>query len=114
MHLIGGGNSADPVHVQYKTEDVKRLVRANPAPGTGGLRDHPGGGAHTMEAAAALKRSNSDSRHPLVADIHFDYRLAVAAIENSADKIRISRNIGFEADPTVSIKPRAGIPIGQA
>ena len=38
-----------------------------------------------------------DRKHPLVADIHFDYRLAIAAIENGADKIRINPgNIGDE------------------
>ena len=46
----------------------------------------------TMEAAKALREINPGS-HPLVADIHFDYRLAIASIENGADKIRINREI---------------------
>lgn len=49
----------------------------------------------TMEAAAALSGIKKRIVIPLVADIHFDYRLAVAAIENGADKIRINPgNIG--------------------
>ena len=50
----------------------------------------------TMEAAKALKRDQEERIHiPLVADIHFDYRLAIAAMENGADKIRINPgNIG--------------------
>ena len=43
----------------------------------------------TMEAALALKEIKKQIHIPLVADIHFDYRLAIAAIENGADKIRI-------------------------
>lgn len=51
----------------------------------------------TMEAALALKEIRSKIHIPLVADIHFDYRLAIAAIENGADKIRINPgNIGSE------------------
>ena len=51
----------------------------------------------TMEAAQALKEIKKQIHIPLVADIHFDYRLAIAAIENGADKIRINPgNIGSE------------------
>lgn len=51
----------------------------------------------TMEAATALKEIKKQIHIPLVADIHFDYRLAIAAIENGADKIRINPgNIGSE------------------
>ncbi|MBA4698222.1 MAG: flavodoxin-dependent (E)-4-hydroxy-3-methylbut-2-enyl-diphosphate synthase [Ruminococcus sp.] len=51
----------------------------------------------TMEAALALKEIRRQIHIPLVADIHFDYRLAIAAIENGADKIRINPgNIGNE------------------
>ncbi|MCC8140964.1 MAG: flavodoxin-dependent (E)-4-hydroxy-3-methylbut-2-enyl-diphosphate synthase [Lachnospiraceae bacterium] len=50
-----------------------------------------------MEAAQALGEIRDQIRIPLVADIHFDYRLAVAAIESGADKIRINPgNIGSE------------------
>ena len=46
-------------------------------------------------AAAALSAIRSRIHIPLVADIHFDYRLALAAIDNGADKIRINPgNIG--------------------
>lgn len=48
-----------------------------------------------MEAALALKEIKKAIHIPLVADIHFDYKLAIAAIENGADKIRINPgNIG--------------------
>lgn len=50
-----------------------------------------------MEAAEALREIKRRIHIPLVADIHFDYRLAIAAIENGADKIRVNPgNIGSE------------------
>ena len=49
----------------------------------------------TREAAEALKEIKKQIHIPLVADIHFDYKMAIAAIENGADKIRINPgNIG--------------------
>lgn len=49
----------------------------------------------TMEAAEALADIKKQIHIPLVADIHFDYKLAIAAVENGADKIRINPgNIG--------------------
>lgn len=49
----------------------------------------------TPEAAKALSEIKKRIHIPLVADIHFDYRLAIAAMENGADKIRINPgNIG--------------------
>ena len=49
----------------------------------------------TMEAAEALTEIKKQVNIPVVADIHFDYRLALAAIEHGADKIRINPgNIG--------------------
>ena len=49
----------------------------------------------TLEAAAAIREIKKQIHIPLVADIHFDYRMALAAIENGADKIRINPgNIG--------------------
>ena len=49
----------------------------------------------TMEAAQAIKEIKKRIHIPLVADIHFDYKLAIAAIENGVDKIRINPgNIG--------------------
>ena len=48
-----------------------------------------------MEQPGRCPRSKKQISIPLVADIHFDYRLAIAAIENGADKIRINPgNIG--------------------
>ena len=52
----------------------------------------------TMEAARAIEKIKNEISIPLVADIHFDYRLAIAAAESGADKIRINPgNIGGEA-----------------
>lgn len=51
--------------------------------------------APTMEAAKAFAQIKKEISIPLVADIHFDYRLAIAAMEHGADKIRINPgNIG--------------------
>lgn len=51
----------------------------------------------TQEAADALKEIKKQIHIPLVADIHFDYKMAIAAIENGANKIRINPgNIGSE------------------
>lgn len=48
-----------------------------------------------MDSAMAFGKIKKHSKVPLVADIHFDYRLAIAAIENGADKVRINPgNIG--------------------
>jgi len=48
-----------------------------------------------MEAAEAISKIKKRITIPLVADIHFDYRLALKAMENGADKIRINPgNIG--------------------
>ena len=68
----------------------------------------------TMEAAMALTEIKKAIRIPLVADIHFDYRLAIAAIECGADKIRINPgNIGVkERVQAVVDKAREyGVPI---
>lgn len=51
----------------------------------------------TMEAAKAISEIKRQVSIPIVADIHFDYKLAIAAVENGADKIRINPgNIGSE------------------
>ena len=61
----------------------------------------------TMEAAQAIGRIKERIHIPLVADIHFDYRLAIAAIENGADKIRINPgNIG-DADRVQAVVDKA-------
>lgn len=68
----------------------------------------------TMEAAAALREVKKQIEIPLVADIHFDYRLAIAAMENGADKIRINPgNIGDEGRvrAVVTEAKERGIPI---
>lgn len=92
---IGGGN---PIAIQSmtntKTEDVEATVAqilALEKVGCEIIRCT----VPTMEAAEALKEIKKRIHIPLVADIHFDYRLAIAAIENGADKIRINPgNIG--------------------
>lgn len=95
--VIGGGN---PVLIQSmtntRTEDVKATVEQ--------IHRLENAGCElirctvpTMEAAKALKEIRRQISIPLIADIHFDYRLAIAAIENGADKIRINPgNIGSE------------------
>ena len=92
---IGGGN---PIAIQSmtntKTEDVEATVAqilALEAAGCDIIRC----AVPTMEAAEALTEIKKRIHIPLVADIHFDYRLAIAAIEHGADKIRINPgNIG--------------------
>lgn len=68
----------------------------------------------TVEAAKAISEIKRQIHIPLVADIHFDYRMAIAAIENGADKIRINPgNIGGRekvAEVVAAAKER-GIPI---
>lgn len=93
--VIGGGN---PILIQSmtntKTEDVAATVaqiRALTAAGCDIIRC----AVPTMQAAEALAEIKKQVEIPVVADIHFDYRLAIAAIENGADKIRINPgNIG--------------------
>ena len=77
-----------------KTEDVKATVEQILALEHAGC-DIIRVAVPTMEAAAALTEIKRQIHIPLVADIHFDYRLAIAAIECGADKIRINPgNIG--------------------
>ena len=60
----------------------------------------------TMEAAKAIKEIKKQIHIPLVADIHFDYKMAIAAIENGADKIRINPgNIGGEENICKVVEP---------
>ncbi|MCI9427820.1 MAG: flavodoxin-dependent (E)-4-hydroxy-3-methylbut-2-enyl-diphosphate synthase [Eubacterium sp.] len=92
---IGGGS---PILIQSmtntKTEDVAATVGQIQKLSAAGC-DIIRCAVPTMEAAAALKEIKKEIAIPLVADIHFDYRLAIAAIENGADKIRINPgNIG--------------------
>lgn len=93
--VIGGGN---PIMIQSmtntKTDDVRATVEQI-------LRLEEAGcdiircTVPTLEAAKAVKEIKRYIHIPLVADIHFDYKMAIAAIENGADKIRINPgNIG--------------------
>lgn len=93
--VIGGGN---PILIQSmtntKTEDVKATVDQIQRLTKVGC-DIIRCAVPNMEAAKALKDIKKHISIPLVADIHFDYRLAIAAMENGADKIRINPgNIG--------------------
>ena len=93
--VIGGGN---PILIQSmtntKTEDVEATVAQIlelEAAGCDIIRST----VPTLEAAKALGEIKKRIHIPIVADIHFDYRMAIAAIENGADKIRINPgNIG--------------------
>ena len=83
--LIGGGN---PIMIQSMTnthtEDVKATVEQI-------LRLEKAGcdiircTVPTIEAANAVKEIKKQIHIPLVADIHFDYKMAIAAMENGAD-----------------------------
>ncbi len=95
--LIGGDN---PIAIQSmcntKTSDVKATVAQ--------IKELEKEGCEIirvavpdMEAAEAIKDIRNRINIPLVADIHFDYRLALKAIENGVDKLRINPgNIGGE------------------
>lgn len=92
---IGGGN---PILMQSMTNTPTEDVEATVAQI---LRLEKAGceiircTVPTMEAAQALAKIKERIHIPLVADIHFDYKMAIAAIENGADKIRINPgNIG--------------------
>ncbi len=93
--LIGGGS---PVAIQSmtntRTEDVGATVEQILQLESAGC-EIVRCAVPTMEAACALGDIKKHIHIPLVADIHFDYRLAIGAIENGADKIRINPgNIG--------------------
>lgn len=93
--VIGGGN---PILIQSmtntKTDDIKATV--------GQIKRLEAAGCDIvrctvpdMKAALAIKEIKKEIAIPLVADIHFDYKMAIAAMENGADKIRINPgNIG--------------------
>lgn len=69
---------------------------------------------NNKEAAEAIKEIKKRIHIPLVADIHFDYRLALAAIENGVDKVRINPgNIGRRerVEAVVQACKEKGIPI---
>lgn len=111
---IGGGN---PISVQSMTNtdtrdveatlmQIKRLQEAGCQIVRLAVPD--------MNAAEAFGRIRARTDMPLVADIHFDYRLAVAAIENGADKVRINPgNIGSEerVRAVIDAARQRGIPV---
>lgn len=111
---IGGDN---PIRIQSmcntKTENVEATVaqiRALAAAGCEIIRV----AVPNEAAASALKDIRRQIKLPLVADIHFDYRLALAAMENGADKIRINPgNIGedWKLREVVNAAKERNIPI---
>ena len=112
--VIGGGN---PILIQSmtntKTEDVKATVAQIHKLTKAGC-DIIRCAVPTMEAAKALAEIKKQIEIPLVADIHFDYRLAIAAMENGADKIRINPgNIGSvdRVKAVVDVAKERNIPI---
>ncbi|MDD6333813.1 MAG: flavodoxin-dependent (E)-4-hydroxy-3-methylbut-2-enyl-diphosphate synthase [Clostridia bacterium] len=112
--VIGGGN---PILIQSmtntRTEDVKATVEQIHALTKAGC-DIIRCTVPTQEAALALKEIKKQIEIPLVADIHFDYRMAIMAMENGADKIRINPgNIGKEdkIKAVVDVAREKNIPI---
>ncbi len=111
---IGGGN---PILIQSmtntRTEDVKATVaqiKRLEAAGCDIIRST----VPTLEAAQAIKEIKKEIGIPLVADIHFDYKMAIAAIENGADKIRINPgNIGSreKVEEVVRVAKEYHVPI---
>ena len=95
---VGGGA---PVSVQSMTNTDTRDVEATVAQierlteaGCNIVRSS----VYDMACAKALRQIKDHIRIPIVADIHFDYRLAIAAMEHGADKLRLNPgNIGDEA-----------------
>lgn len=111
---IGGGN---PILIQSmtntKTEDVNATVAQILALEEVGC-DIIRCAVPTMEAAQALTEIKKQIHIPLVADIHFDYRLAIAAMEHGADKIRINPgNIGDidRVQAVINVAKERNIPI---
>jgi (E)-4-hydroxy-3-methylbut-2-enyl-diphosphate synthase len=112
--VIGGGN---PILIQSmtntRTEDVAATVEQIHRLTDAGC-DIIRCAVPTMEAAKALGEIKKQIAIPLVADIHFDYRLAIAAMEHGADKIRINPgNIGSteRVKAVVDVAKERGIPI---
>lgn len=112
--IIGGGN---PILIQSMTNTKTENVEATAAQ----INQLTAAGCDiircavpTMDAAKALKEIKKQVQIPVVADIHFDYRLAIAAMENGADKIRINPgNIGSaeRVKAVVNVAKERNIPI---
>lgn len=112
--VIGGAN---PILIQSmtntKTEDVASTVAQIQKLTKAGC-DIIRCAVPTIEAANALAEIKKQIEIPLVADIHFDYKLAIAAMENGADKIRINPgNIGSvdRVKAVVDVAKERNIPI---
>ena len=112
--VIGGMN---PILIQSmtntKTEDVAATVAQIQKLTKAGC-DIIRCAVPTMEAAKALAEIKKQVEIPIVADIHFDYKLAIAAMENGADKIRINPgNIGSidRVKAVVDVAKERNIPI---
>ena len=112
--VIGGAN---PILIQSmtntKTEDVAATVAQIEKLTKAGC-DIIRCAVPTMEAAKALGEIKKQIAIPVVADIHFDYKLAIAAMENGADKIRINPgNIGSieRVKAVVDVAKERNIPI---
>lgn len=112
--LIGGGN---PILIQSmtntRTDDVEATVRQILKLENAGC-EIIRATVPTMEAAQAIKEIKKQIHIPLVADIHFDYKMAIAAMENGADKIRINPgNIGSteKVKAVVEVAKERNIPI---
>ena len=112
--VIGGGN---PILIQSMTNTPTEDVEATVAQI---LRLEEVGceivrcTVPTMEAARAIAKIKERIHIPLVADIHFDYKMAIAAMENGADKIRINPgNIGGpdKVAAVVAVAKERNIPI---
>ena len=111
---IGGEN---PILIQSmtntKTEDIKGTIDQIQRLTSAGC-DIIRCAVPTMEAAEALAEIKKGITIPLVADIHFDYRLAIAAMEHGADKIRINPgNIGSKEriKAVIDVAKERNIPI---
>lgn len=112
--LIGGGSpimiqSMTNTHTEDVEATVKQILRLEKA-GCDIIRCT----VPTIEAAHAIKEIKKQIHIPLVADIHFDYKMAIAAMENGADKIRINPgNIGStdKIKAVVDVAKSRNIPI---
>ena len=112
--VIGGGN---PIMIQSMTntptENVEATVKQILALEAAGC-DIVRCTVPNQEAADAVKKIKEQIHIPLVADIHFDYKMAIAAMENGADKIRINPgNIGSKdrIEAVVKTAKERNIPI---
>ena len=111
---VGGGSAVSVQSMtNTKTSDVKATVAQINALAEAGC-DIIRCAVPDMESAKAIAEIKKEISIPLVADIHFDYRLALASIESGVDKIRINPgNIGSEerVKEVAYAAKSAGVPI---